>query len=118
MVYVFRKDNEYLYIGCSKNGLERVFAACHKKARQAQIEATHLDMILCSSVEEMTKLEAAMILKNKPLLNESTGKPNYRVRRAFQKLTKSVTSNDVKCHPQDIEITSFTAKLLRILDDK
>lgn len=69
IVYCWIKDEKYLYIGSSKNGLGRTLAPGHNASIKSLVIGADLEIIPCASIDEARKLESEMILKNNPEFN-------------------------------------------------
>lgn len=78
LVYIFIKkdfrspNNEgiILYVGKSKNGINRPFDPYHNYAKEAKKEANELHLYICDDEQEAIKLEIELIRKYKPKYNK------------------------------------------------
>lgn len=67
-VYLFIKDGVALYIGSSKNGLERVIHGSHHRA-DVREQADKIEVIWCKKEQHARDLELQMIRKLQPRFN-------------------------------------------------
>lgn len=70
LVYMWRLDMEWLYIGSSAYGVARVFDSNHTSSHAARLAGAELHLILCASHMEAQDLEKDLIHDLKPRLNK------------------------------------------------
>ena len=73
-VYLFKRDNEIIYVGKAKSIRKRVATYFHKQTSDWKIQAliaehTHIDYIVTHSEPEALLLEAQLISEHKPKFN-------------------------------------------------
>lgn len=70
MVYMLKKDDEYLYIGATEVGLRRIFGPAHAAVMESLDLGADLFVIPCQDWREALKLEHRLIREHKPSLNK------------------------------------------------
>lgn len=68
-VYVWRRADEVLYVGCATKGLARVLGPHHKLTRNAIRKGDAIDVYRCQNPAAAVRLEQDLIRALKPSLN-------------------------------------------------
>jgi hypothetical protein len=91
MVYVWMRGGDWLYVGRSYSGVERVFASGHHRFNAHPMEDDDMIRVIsCETKQEARELERQLIVEHKPKFNWTTrpksGKPpnNAWTRRMTQ----------------------------------
>jgi excinuclease UvrABC nuclease subunit len=70
IVYAWRRGEEYLYIGRSMRGYQRVFQHKIINVVEDLLEVDNIDIYVCDSREETIRLESNLIFRKKPRYNK------------------------------------------------
>lgn len=68
LVYCWKRNNQYLYIGMSSRGVTRLFDK-HERINKVEDE-DKFEIIICDSIQEAIELEKKLIQTFKPIYNE------------------------------------------------
>ncbi len=72
-VYAFLLNEEYLYVGCSKQGLLRILNGSHGSARNAIAAGASLEIYPFATRDEAVVVEARLIGQHNPRFNKQFG---------------------------------------------
>ncbi len=85
-VYVFWRDDERLYIGCTANLAHRPIKRDkgHVSRWSAILQATRTELIPCESITKAKQLEEQLVRKHRPIFNIRTPRAEADLERTWQ----------------------------------